>query len=222
MTVEDPIEYAFDGIGQLQVSPKKGVTFANGVYALMRQDPNVILIGEIRDRETASAAVWATESGHLVLSTLHTRSAIGSISRLLDMGVERYKLAPLIAGLIAQRLLRTLCAECRHEDKLTLAESNRLGGIMRPGEKIYRATGCDTCKSQGYIGRTAIYEIVEVDAELARLIHEGAAESVLTDQARKSSPSLLMDGIRLLRAGKTTLEEVISAAEVKSSEQEGV
>lgn len=214
MTVEDPIEYAFDGIGQMQVSPKKDVTFASGVYALMRQDPDVILIGEVRDRETASAAVWATESGHLVLSTLHTRSAVASVSRLLDMGVERYKLAPLLAGLIAQRLVRKLCAVCRVEDTVSEGDAKRLGGLMRFGERIYRAQGCETCKMQGYVGRTAIYEVVEVDARMEALFHEGASEAELLAAARKAGPSLLMDGVRVLKLGHTTLEEVLAAAEV--------
>ena len=214
MTVEDPIEYAFDGIGQMQVNPHKGVTFAEGVRVLMRQDPNVILIGEIRDSETASAAVRATTSGHLVLSTLHTTSAIASITRLIDMGVDRYLLATILSGLIAQRLVRRLCDTCKLADELTETEASRLGKGAEIGMPVFRAVGCPACAAYGYRGRTAIYEVVEVDGELEKLIHSGAAESELTALARLRGPSLSMDGAARIREGITTVEEVLSAADV--------
>lgn len=213
MTVEDPIEYAFDGIGQMQVNPHKGVTFAEGVRVLMRQDPNVILIGEIRDPETASAAVRATTSGHLVLSTLHTTSAIASITRLVDMGVDRYLLATILSGLIAQRLVRRLCDTCKLADELTETEASRLVKGAEIGMPVFRAVGCPACAGHGYRGRTAIYEVVEVDGELEKLIHSGAAETELTALARLRGPSLSMDGAARIREGITTVEEVLSAAD---------
>lgn len=213
MTVEDPIEYAFDGIGQMQVNPQKGVTFAEGVRVLMRQDPNVILIGEIRDAETASAAVRATTSGHLVLSTLHTTSAIASVTRLIDMGVDRYLLATILSGLVAQRLVRRLCDDCKVADTLTQTEAARLGPGAHTGMPIHRAAGCAACAGQGYRGRTAIYEVVEIDGEMEKLIHAGVSEQELVARARARGPSLSMDGAARIRDGITTVEEVLAAAD---------
>lgn len=214
MTIEDPIEYAFDGIGQMQVNPQKNVTFAEGVRVLMRQDPDVILIGEIRDSETAAAAIRATTSGHLVLATLHTTSAIASVMRLIDMGVDRYLLASLLSGLVAQRLVRRLCEHCRRPDQLTDAESQRLGSRVPAGTRVWRAMGCDECNQQGYRGRTAIYEVVACDSGLGTMIQTGAAESKLTVYARQRGPSLLDDGLDRLQQGVTTIEEVLAAADL--------
>jgi general secretion pathway protein E len=218
MTIEDPIEYAFDGIAQMQVNPLKGVTFAEGVRVLMRQDPNVILIGEIRDSETASAAVRATTSGHLVLSTLHTMSAVASIIRLIDMGVDRYLLATLLRGLIAQRLVRRLCDACKVPSVLTEAEAARLEHICAPGTPVFRANGCAACLEQGYRGRTAIYEVVEVNRSMEAAIHASCSEAQLTALARAESPSLLADGIARMCEGYTTVEEVLLAVDVETTE----
>lgn len=214
MTIEDPIEYAFDGVGQMQVNPQKNVTFAEGVRVLMRQDPDVILIGEIRDPETAAAAIRATTSGHLVLATLHTTSAIASVMRLIDMGVDRYLLASLLSGLIAQRLVRRLCEHCRQPDQMSASESRRLGGLLAQGTPVWRATGCDECNAQGYRGRTAIYEVVACDSGLSMMIHSGDPESVLLTHARRRGPSLLVDGLARVQQGVTTLEEVLAAADL--------
>ncbi len=213
MTVEDPVEYALDGIGQMQVNPQKGVTFASGVRALMRQDPNVILIGEIRDSDTASAALRAATSGHLVLSTLHTTSAIGSVTRLVDMGVERYLLAPTLAGLIAQRLVRTLCAACSRESVLSEFDAARLSGLLPVGTPVREPVGCEACLGQGYRGRTALYEIVEVDDTLEAMIHDGRPESELIARARTVSPSLMEDGAMRIRDGLTSVDEVVAVAD---------
>ncbi len=215
MTVEDPIEYALDGIGQIQVNPQKGVTFASGVRALMRQDPNVILIGEIRDAETAAAAIRAATSGHLVLATLHTTSAIGAVTRLSDMGVERYLLAPVLEGVVAQRLVRRLCETCREPDRLSELDASRLGGLAPVGAEIFRAKGCDACQGQGYRGRTAIYEIVEMGGPFEKLIHESAPETELVRLARKKSPSLISDGVGRILEGVTTVEEVAAVADAR-------
>ncbi len=221
MTIEDPIEYAFDGIGQMQVNPQKQLTFAEGVRVLMRQDPDVILIGEIRDPETAAAAIRATTSGHLVLATLHTTSAVASIIRLIDMGVDRYLLATLVSGLIAQRLVRCLCETCRQPGTVTAEEAQRLGGMMEAGAGVFRAAGCKDCNFQGYRGRTAIYEVVVCDTGMGSLIHEGAAQSMLAAYARKAGPGLLEDGLSRVRNGVTTIEEVVAAAELEEPRADG-
>lgn len=208
MTVEDPIEYELAGIAQTQVNAKTGMTFARGLRAILRQDPDVIMVGEIRDQQTAEVAVRSSMTGHFVLSTLHTNSAIGSITRLIDMGVERYLLAPMVVGLIAQRLVRRLCEHCRWQDRATEADSILLGKALKPGKKIWRARGCDECHGEGYKGRMALYEVVAADDEVRRMIHDGASEAELTAAARREGPSLLEDGIDKLRAGLTTVEEV--------------
>ena len=208
MTVEDPIEYELPGIGQTQVNPRTDLTFARGLRAILRQDPDVIMVGEIRDQETAQVAVRSSMTGHFVLSTLHTNSAIGSVTRLIDMGVERYLLAPMLVGLAAQRLVRKLCPSCRREDVASEADSVLLGGAIRPGETLWRAEGCADCHNEGYRGRAGLYEVVAVDERLQKMIHDGASEADLETHARKDNPSLLDDGIAKVRAGVTTVDEV--------------
>ncbi|GGO98758.1 GspE/PulE family protein [Stakelama pacifica] len=208
MTVEDPIEYELAGIAQTQVNPKTDMTFARGLRAILRQDPDVIMVGEIRDQETAEVAVRSSMTGHFVLSTLHTNSAVGSITRLIDMGVERYLLAPMVVGLVAQRLVRKLCPECRVEDVASEADSVLLGRALAVGERIWRAAGCDACHSEGYRGRAGLYEVVAVDDRLQGMIHDGASEADLEREARKANPSLLADGVAKVRAGLTSVDEV--------------
>jgi general secretion pathway protein E len=209
MTVEDPIEYTMDGIGQMQVSTRTGLTFARGLRAILRQDPDVIMVGEIRDRETAQIAVEAAMTGHLVLSTLHTNTAIGAVARLLDMGVERFLLAPMLRGLVAQRLVRRLCTACRASDRATAAQSASLGGLLPEGAAIHRAVGCAACQGTGFAGRQAIYEVIEASAALERGVHEGRGEADLTAIARVSAPGILADGVAKIAAGITTVEEVV-------------
>ncbi|MGK6318196.1 type II secretion system ATPase GspE [Sphingomonas sp. DT-204] len=208
MTVEDPIEYELPGVAQTQVNPRTDMTFARGLRAILRQDPDVIMVGEIRDHETAEVAVRSAMTGHFVLSTLHTNSAIGSVTRLIDMGVERYLLAPMLVGLAAQRLVRRLCPDCRWQDVATEADSRLLGGELKPGKPIWRAGGCDHCHGEGYRGRAGIYEVVAVDETLQAMIHDGASEAKLEKEARRKNPSLLDDGVAKVRAGVTTVEEV--------------
>ncbi len=207
MTVEDPIEYEMPGIGQTQVNSRTGMTFARGLRAILRQDPDVIMVGEIRDHETAEVAVRSAMTGHFVLSTLHTNSAVGSVTRLIDMGVERYLLAPMLVGLAAQRLVRRLCTSCRRADVASEGDSLLLNGAVKPGEALWRAVGCEDC-SDGYRGRAGLYEVVPVDDAFQAMIHDGAAEADLEAHARRDSPSLLDDGVVKLRAGVTTVEEV--------------
>lgn len=208
MTVEDPIEYELSGIGQTQVNPRTDMTFARGLRAILRQDPDVIMVGEIRDQETAQVAVRSSMTGHFVLSTLHTNSAVGSVTRLIDMGVERYLLAPMVVGLVAQRLVRRLCPACRQEGEATEAESILLGRTIKPGKKLFRAVGCEQCGGDGYRGRAGLYEVVAVDDAFQTLIHDGASEAELEAHARRHNPSLLDDGLAKIKAGVTTVEEV--------------
>ncbi len=213
MTVEDPIEYSVDGIGQTQVNPRTDLTFARGLRAILRQDPDVIMIGEIRDRETAQIAVEAAMTGHFVLSTLHTNTAVGAIARLVDMGVERYLLAPMLAGVVAQRLVRRLCPDCAAPDLASPADEALLRGAIRVGTPLKRAVGCASCFGVGYRGRTGIYEVVAVGREMEAMIHAGGAEAELTALARRDGPSLVADGVRKIRDGVTTVEDVARVAQ---------
>ena len=207
LTIEDPIEYLLSGIGQTQVNAKVDMTFARGLRAILRQDPDVVMVGEIRDRETAAIAVQASLTGHLVLSTLHTNTAIGAVTRLQDMGVEPFLLSSSIEVVMAQRLVRKLCEECKEEHIATEAECELLE--LPEAVPIYRAKGCSACNRLGYSGRAAIYELIEVDDTLRQLIHEGAGEQAMLAHARKRHPSITSDGRDRVLAGSTSLEEVL-------------
>lgn len=211
LTVEDPIEYSMDGVGQIQVNSKTDMTFARGLRAVLRQDPDVIMVGEIRDGETAKIAVESAMTGHLVLSTLHTNTAIGAVSRLIDMGVERFLLAQMVRGLIAQRLVRKLCNACRISHVLTDTEASLLSGALPAGTDVFEANGCEACGGNGYRGRLPVYEIVAMTPGLETMIHEGASEAALTEEARKSAPGILQDGAEKIRQGLTTVQEVARA-----------
>lgn len=209
LTVEDPIEYQLDGVGQTQVNNKVEMTFARGLRAILRQDPDVVMVGEIRDLETAEIAVQASLTGHLVLSTLHTNSAVGAVTRLHDMGIEPFLLSSSLLGVLAQRLVRVLCPDCREPRPADASECQLLGADSRKPPIIYHARGCATCNQLGYRGRTGIYEVIAVDEELRRLIHSNVSEQELESHARKSSPSIRADGMRKVLEGATTLEEVL-------------
>jgi general secretion pathway protein E len=209
MTVEDPIEYYIDGIGQTQVNTKIQMSFARGLRAILRQDPDVVMVGEIRDLETAEIAVQASLTGHLVLSTLHTNTAVGSVTRLRDMGVEPFLLASSLIGLLAQRLVRLLCPDCKQPYEADASERRVLGVDEKSRTTIYRAVGCDKCRRTGYRGRTGIHEIVEVDESLRRMIHDNASEAEMETYARRYSPSIRQDGQRKVLTGMTTLEEIL-------------
>ncbi len=212
MTVEDPIEYSLDGIGQMQVNPRTDLSFPRGLRAILRQDPDVIMVGEIRDRETAQVAVEAAMTGHFMLSTLHTNTAIGAVARLIDMGVERFLLAPMLAGVVAQRLVRRLCPECRREECATEAD-RRLLGAIEVGTPLYRAAGCPACHGLGYRGRSGLYEVVEITKAMEAMVHAGASEADLVTEARRDGPGLIADGLRAVRGGITTVEEVARVAQ---------
>jgi len=207
MTVEDPIEYYFDGIGQTQVNTKVDMTFARGLRAILRQDPDVVMVGEIRDLETAEIAVQASLTGHLVLSTLHTNTAVGAVTRLRDMGVEPFLLSSSLIGVVAQRLVRVLDPDTRVPHSASEYECELLGADAADPPKLYNANA--KLPGQGYDGRCGIYEMVMIDEEMRRMIHDGAGEHEMEAYARSQSPSIREVGMDKVRDGATTLEEVL-------------
>jgi general secretion pathway protein E len=209
MTVEDPIEYYIDGVGQTQVNAKVEMTFARGLRAILRQDPDVVMVGEIRDLETAQIAVQASQTGHLVLSTLHTNTAVGAVTRLRDMGMEPYQLSSSLIGLMAQRLIRVLCPHCKQAYEASRNELRQLGLHEDKQVQLYKAVGCAQCRHTGYLGRSGIQELIEVDRNLESMIHDGASEQALENYARETSPGILQSGRGKVLAGKTTLSEVL-------------
>ena len=215
LTIEDPVEYMLPGVGQTQVNTKVDMTFARGLRAILRQDPDVVMVGEIRDVETAEIAVQASLTGHLVLSTLHTNTAIGAVTRLQDMGVEPFLLSSSLVAVMAQRLVRLLCTDCRESAEATSAERELLGIEKEDAIDLYHAKGCTKCNLTGYRGRTGIYELIEVDEALRTAIHEGVGEQAMLEIARRSYPGIQADGRRRILAGETTLEEVLRVTSVK-------
>ncbi len=210
LTIEDPIEYDLPGIGQSQVNTKVNMTFAKGLRAILRQDPDVVMIGEIRDLETADIAIQASLTGHLVLSTLHTNTALGAIARLNDMGVESFLLSSSLVGLIAQRLVRKLCEHCKKphtptEDELRLMN---LKQKVIPKE-IYVPHGCEHCNDLGYRGRTGIYELIAMDDALRGMIHRQESIQTIEEYIRPFTPSIREDGIKRVLAGDTSLAEIL-------------
>jgi general secretion pathway protein E len=214
MTVEDPIEFALDGVGQTQVNPRIELSFGRALRSILRQDPDIIMIGEIRDLETAQIAVQASLTGHLVLATLHTNDAASAVTRLADMGIEPYLLASSLLGVLAQRLVRCLCPQCRAVAAPTEGEAALLTGLgLRSPVKLYRPVGCAACGQSGYRGRTGIYELIMIDESLRRLIHDRAGEPALRDAcARAGVRTLGQDGTRWLADGTTSLAELLRVA----------
>ncbi|HHW13837.1 MAG TPA: type II secretion system ATPase GspE [Firmicutes bacterium] len=210
ITIEDPVEYQLPGVNQLQVKEKIGFTFARGLRHILRQDPDIVLVGEIRDPETARMAVQAALTGHLVFATLHTNDAAGAVTRLLDMGVEPYLVASTVRGLLAQRLVRVLCAECKTAYAPTPEERDALVAEgAGPVGRLYRPGGCPACDGTGYRGRTALYELMEVTPEISQLIlTRPASRDVLALALRQGLVTLRQDGLRKAAAGVTSLAEV--------------
>lgn len=214
LTVEDPIEYYLPGIGQTQVNTKVDMTFARGLRAILRQDPDVVMVGEIRDLETAEMAVQASLTGHQVLSTLHTNSAIGAITRLRDMGVEPFLLSSTVIGVAAQRLVRVLCQHCK-QARLASDKMQELMGMPGREFMIHHAKGCAHCNESGYQGRTGLYEVIAVDERLRAMIHENASEAAMEMHARSQFPSMRQDGWERVISGETTVEEVLRVTSEK-------
>jgi general secretion pathway protein E len=209
LTIEDPIEYMLPGVGQTQVNTKVEMTFARGLRAILRQDPDIVMVGEIRDLETAEIAVQASLTGHLVLSTLHTNTAIGAVTRLQDMGIEPFLLSSSLIAVMAQRLVRLLCNDCKSAAPADEAELALLGLAPGTEQLLHRAEGCEHCNYTGYKGRTGIYELIEVDDAMRLMIHEGASEQEMLASARTRYPGILEDGRRRILAGETSVPEVL-------------
>ena len=206
LTVEDPIEYSLPGIGQTQVNNKADMTFARGLRAILRQDPDVVMVGEIRDLETAEIAVQASLTGHLVMSTLHTNTAVGAVTRLMDMGVEPFLLSSSLVGVLAQRLVRVLCPSCRTPKP---ADASELALLQETSATVFVANGCEECGHTGFRGRTGIYELVILDEKMRQMIHDCASEQDMSVYARTRSPSIREDGKARILAGVTSVQEVL-------------
>ena len=220
ITIEDPVEYQLKGVNQIQVSEKAGLTFARGLRSILRHDPDVILIGEIRDQETAQIAVQASLTGHLVFSTLHTNDAPGALTRLVDMGVEPYLVASSLEAVLAQRLVRVLCKSCKEVDDSAHASAFKARLGIPPNAVIYRSVGCRECRNTGFMGRHAIFEWMDSDAEIRSLILKNASSDQIREAAmRGGMRTLASDGWRLVRMGITTVEEVLSVTTAKEVER---
>ena len=210
ITVEDPVEYQIRGINQIQVSEKSGLTFARGLRAILRHDPDVVLIGEIRDEETARIAIQASLTGHLVFSTLHTNDAPSAMTRLIDMGIEPYLVASSLEGVLAQRLLRTLCTHCRVVDTSERVQTLRESLKMAPETVLYQATGCQECRQTGYHGRRAVFEMMAISHPIRQKILQHCSSGELKQIAQKEGMrTLSQDGWRLVEAGVTTPDEIL-------------
>ena len=216
LTIEDPIEYQLDGIGQMQVASKIDLTFARGLRAMVRQDPDVILVGEIRDLETAEIAIQAALTGHLVFSTLHTNDAASAVTRLIDMGIEPFLVSSSVRAIIAQRLVRRVCHECRRPYEPTREQLEEWGlGEMPDGTTLYKAGGCPKCLETGYKGRTGIYEFLHLDEELASLILQTSdANQIRSAAVAKGMSSLRQSGMELVARGETTASEILRVTQV--------
>ena len=215
LTVEDPVEYAIEGVGQTQVNSKVGMSFATGLRAILRQDPDVVMVGEIRDRETADIAVQASLTGHLVLSTVHTNDAVGAITRLRDMKVEPFLLASSLRAVLAQRLVRRLCPKCRQAVPAEMGTAALIG--VKTGKTVYRAVGCDECAQTGFKGRTGVFEAVRIDPTIRQMINEGADEAAMARHAFAKSPNLAAAARKLVLAGETTPEEAIRVSRTEDT-----
>jgi type II secretion system protein E len=219
ITVEDPVEYQLKGVNQIQVNEKSGLTFARGLRSILRHDPDVILIGEIRDAETAQIAVQASLTGHLVFSTLHTNDAPGALTRLVDMGVEPYLVASSLEAVLAQRLVRVLCPHCKHADISPTAQQFKVKLGIPANQMIFKSVGCRECRNTGFFGRNAIFEWMDTDEEIRQLILKSASTDQIRNAARQGGMrTLAEDGWRLVAAGVTTVEEVLSVTTAKEVE----
>lgn len=210
ITIEDPVEYQLRGINQIHVKPQIGLSFSQGLRSIVRQDPDVIMIGEIRDAETADIAIQAALTGHLVFSTVHTNDAPGAVTRLMDMGVESFLISSALLGVMAQRLVRVICPHCKEETNLTDAYRKEMGNIAQKIQKIFRGRGCDRCSQTGYRGRVGIYELMVVNDAIRGLIVEKSSTHIIRNKAREMGMTILRDnGWQKVISGITTPEEVL-------------
>jgi len=223
ITIEDPVEYQLKGVNQIQVVEKAGMTFVRGLRAILRHDPDVVLVGEIRDRETAQIAVQASLTGHMVFSTLHTNDAPGALTRLVDMGVEPYLVASSLEAVMAQRLVRVLCPECRAVDRSdrTLALQERVEALQ--GATLYKAVGCQECRMTGYSGRHALFELMPMSNAIRQALLKGGSSLDIKEIARREGmKTLLEDGWRLVRDAVTTTDEVMRVSKDEDTTWEEV
>lgn len=209
MTVEDPVEYRLPGVSQTQVNAKIGMTFSHSLRAMLRQDPDIMMVGEIRDAESARISIQSSLTGHFVLATLHTNTAIGAVTRLVDMGMEPFLLSSTLVAVLAQRLVRTLCCECKSERPALQAEKEFLRGSEQQDIRVPDAVGCEACNHTGFKGRTGIYELVLIDKSMQAMIHERAVEARLRQHASKLTLDMQADGRSKVLAGITTVQEVL-------------
>lgn len=209
LTIEDPIEYYLPGVGQTQVNSKIGMTFSRGLRAILRQDPDVVMVGEIRDLETAQMAIRASLTGHLVLSTLHTNSAVGAIMRLKDMQAESFLVASSLIGICAQRLVRVLCDHCKQSDMANDVEKRLMMVGILESCRVFRPVGCEQCAGTGFRGRTGIYELILIDDHVKQMFHDEVSEQALTDYAHQKVMSIRQSGWECVMAGHTTIEEIL-------------
>jgi len=219
ITIEDPVEIQLPGIGQIEVNTKVGLTFASGLRSILRQDPNVILVGEIRDLETAEIAIQASLTGHLVFSTLHTNDAPSAITRLVDMGVEPFLVGSSLVAVLAQRLVRVLCRECRVAYEATPEELRQIG-VRPPGRpvRLYRAESCAACNYTGYRGRVGIFEMMQVDDDIRGLVSQNVDSKTIKNKAvSKGMHTLRSDGARKVLTGVTSVAEVLRATEEEAA-----
>ena len=214
ITIEDPVEYQLEGITQVQVDPNIDLTFANGLRSALRQDPDIIMVGEIRDSDTAATAIRAALTGHLVFSTLHTNTALGAINALAHMGIDHFLIASAVSGIIAQRLVRKICDECKRPYVPTKGILAELGLPENSRKRFYRGEGCPACFKTGYHGRTGVFEVVEVREELRRAIADRVSEDDLRTLADKHSKRLFQVGVEKVLKGITTPEEMLKAVTV--------
>jgi general secretion pathway protein E len=220
LTIEDPVEYNLDGISQVQVNVKKGLTFANGLRSFLRQDPDVMMVGEVRDNETADIAIRAALTGHLVFSTVHTNDSASTVTRLIDIGVEPYLVSSSLLLVVAQRLLRTLCSNCREpvtptQEMLYHLEDLKLSLDQFPGGKLLKGRGCDECFRSGYSGRTAIYEVMPIDTHIQeQIVNKATASQIKRGALERGLKTLRMSGVAKLMAGLTTPDEVLRVTQL--------
>ncbi|WP_042345579.1 GspE/PulE family protein [Bacillus massiliigorillae] len=213
ITVEDPVEYQMEGVNQIQVNPTVGMTFATGLRSILRQDPNIIMVGEIRDKETVEIAIRASLTGHLVLSTIHTNDSLSAVTRLIDMGVEPFLIASSLSGIVAQRLVRKVCRDCAEEHEPMKREHEIFAKRGMKIEKVKRGKGCSSCNMTGYKGRMAIHEILVINEEMRRVIINGESFTKLRELAIKNKTIFLIDdGLLKVKQGLTTTEEILRAA----------
>jgi type II secretory ATPase GspE/PulE/Tfp pilus assembly ATPase PilB-like protein len=217
VTVEDPVEYRLPGITQVQVKPVAGVTFASTLRSILRQDPNIILVGEIRDFETAEIAISAALTGHLVLSTLHTNDAAGAVSRLVSIGIPPFLVASALLGTVAQRLIRTLCPKCKELYEGSEQESRLLGTETLSDGTFYRSKGCHNCYQSGYLGRKSVYEILSVSQTIKRMIVDGRSDAAIKEQAvAEGMRTLRVSALDEVRDGATSVDEVMRVVDLQS------